>query len=578
MSIAKNQSKFARLMFFNVFIFREKITVVILSLTLTLISILDILGIVILAIAIADPTQYLNSKISEKLPFLSESLNFESESRTVILLALAILIFSSKTVIGILTIRKLFTFLGHKCSVAADEIFQKIFKQDLMSFQSRDASIYSYTLTSGLQALIIDNIGYMVLLVSELLSLLLILCVLVYLMPLVTLIVALYFIIAVATIQKFTSSRTSSQERIRSEGYISSLAQVGTLWDFYVEMRMQPFRVKNQDKFFADRNNEFKAIGNLQILGLLPKHLLEIVMLVGASITFLVTQLTLGKSEAILVLGIFIISASRILPATIRIQSALNQIARTNVTSKKTWNILTSLDSSVKENKGACSETVSFKNLVLTVTNMSFNYKGTSNDLFDSLSFTFNGFGLYSIVGPSGSGKTTLLNLLTGIVQPLSGTISVCGHLPQIYCDAHGEIIGYAPQRPKLLVDSILENVRLYDKTKLPNDVFQILQDLDLCESMNLKSISDLDKILDSKESLSGGQSLRLGLARLLIRDYKIIIVDEPTSALDSESSEIMLKILKTYSERAMVIVVTHSERIKLISDSVIQLGQFTSK
>lgn len=578
MCTGNNKSKFALHKFFNIFNFREKIIVVILSLTLTLISILDILGITILAIAITDQTKYLSSNISRHLSSFSENLGFESESNTIKLLALAILIFSFKTIIGILTIRKLFTFLGHKCSVTAKEIFPKIFKQNLISFQSRDASIYSYTLTSGLQALIIDNIGYVVLLVSELLSLLLIISVLIYLMPLITLMIVLYFVIAVATIQKFTSNRTSSQERIRTEGYISSLAQVGTLWDFYVEMRMPSFKVKNQDKFLEDRNNEFGAIGNLQILGLLPKHLLEIVMLVGASITFLVSQLTLGKSEAVLVLGIFVVSASRILPATIRIQSALSQIARTKVTANRTWNILSSIDTSVKESRDTCSETVNFRNLVLTVRDLSFSYEGTSNDLFNNISFNLNGCGLHSIVGPSGSGKTTFLNLLTGSIQPSSGEIRVCGHPPEIYCEAHGEIIGYAPQRPKLFVDSILENVRLYDKTKLPDEVFQILLDLDLCKSMNLKSTADLDKVLDSKESLSGGQSLRLGLARLIIRDYKIIIVDEPTSALDAESSEITLKILKKYSKRAMVIVVTHSQRLKLISDSVIQLGQITSK
>ncbi len=169
---------------------------------------------------------------------------------------------------------------------------------------------------------------------------------------------------------------------------------------------------------------------------------------------------------------------------------------------------------------------------------------------------------LIGLMGASGSGKSTMLNVLNGTDTPSSGRVLING------IDIHKEpekiegIVGFIPQDDLLIEDlTVFENLyyaaRLcfghYSKEEIAGLVQNVLQNLGLSETRNLKVGSPLQKII------SGGQRKRLNIGLELLREPTVLFVDEPTSGLSSRDSENIMDLLKELALRGkMVFVVIH--------------------
>lgn len=184
------------------------------------------------------------------------------------------------------------------------------------------------------------------------------------------------------------------------------------------------------------------------------------------------------------------------------------------------------------------------------------------------------------IMGPSGSGKTTLLLMLGALLRPTEGAISV-----------HGETIS-------ALRESRLPDVRLKQFGFIFQD-FNLLSALTALENVALVgqlvgmrkgearkragallSQLGLEKCLHFlPDKLSGGEKQRVAVARALVNDPALILADEPTANLDSKIGHEIMRLLRRIAKEQCrsVIIVSHDQRIKDISDRVLWLedGQF---
>ncbi|MBQ8122422.1 MAG: ABC transporter ATP-binding protein [Ruminococcus sp.] len=184
----------------------------------------------------------------------------------------------------------------------------------------------------------------------------------------------------------------------------------------------------------------------------------------------------------------------------------------------------------------------------------------------------------YVILGPSGSGKSTLLNMLGGLDQLESGSISVDGTdltalSKKQLCDYRRDSVGFVFQFYNLIPDlTIRENIQaVSDISKDPLDIDEMLTSL------------GIDKYRDRfPKELSGGQQQRAAIARALVKNPKILLCDEPTGALDPKSSRMVLEFLEKIHDRygTTVMIVTHNEGISEMSDTIIRLrdGRIESK
>jgi ABC-2 type transport system ATP-binding protein len=139
----------------------------------------------------------------------------------------------------------------------------------------------------------------------------------------------------------------------------------------------------------------------------------------------------------------------------------------------------------------------------------------------DNVSFEVKTGEIVGFLGPNGAGKSTLLKLITGLVKPDSGSITIMGENPS--WAVNGEI-SYLPDRAKWYQHHTVEHALSYSSCIFP--LFNLEKAREMADSMHLDFKSRV-------ESLSKGQQLCLMLAICLARETKLVLLDEPFSGID---------------------------------------------
>lgn len=164
-----------------------------------------------------------------------------------------------------------------------------------------------------------------------------------------------------------------------------------------------------------------------------------------------------------------------------------------------------------------------------------------------------------ALVGHSGSGKTTVAKLIAGYLKPEKGDILVDGQfLADVSLSSYYRDVGYLTQEPMVFDGSIKENMLYGVSADTSTD--SIWEALDMAECSFVREMKDgLETQIGEKGiRLSGGERQRLAIAKLFIKNPKIIILDEPTSALDSFAEDKLTKALHKLFKNRTVIIIAH--------------------
>ncbi len=171
--------------------------------------------------------------------------------------------------------------------------------------------------------------------------------------------------------------------------------------------------------------------------------------------------------------------------------------------------------------------------------------------------------------GRSGSGKSTFLNLLTGIIEPQSGTIDVLGvdiatlsatQKDRFRGDNYGTIFQQFNLIPYLSVEENISLVSRFSKQKSQN-IKNLTEEIDsLLDALEVPSEMKRKKAME----LSVGEQQRVAVARALLGNPKIIIADEPTSALDSDTKDKFMQLLfkQVNAQGSTLVFVSHDTQL----------------
>lgn len=170
-----------------------------------------------------------------------------------------------------------------------------------------------------------------------------------------------------------------------------------------------------------------------------------------------------------------------------------------------------------------------------------------------------------AIVGPSGSGKTTLLNMLGGLDDPTSGSISIDSQsINKLSANERIKFrlqnIGFIFQAYNLIpVLTARENIEFIMELQKVPKAQREQRSMELLEAVGIP-----DKANIRPRQLSGGQQQRVAVARALASKPKFILADEPTANLDSKSTEVLLDIMEKLNreENITFIFSTHDARV----------------
>lgn len=186
-----------------------------------------------------------------------------------------------------------------------------------------------------------------------------------------------------------------------------------------------------------------------------------------------------------------------------------------------------------------------------------------------------------AVVGPSGSGKTTLLNLISGILLPKSGTVSVDDVEVSSLSDAQRRDfrianVGFVFQQFELISYlNVAENIRL---AYLINSSLVASSETSARVQQLAEAVGIQDKLRRPVHQLSQGEQQRVAICRALLANPKLILADEPTGNLDPENKLRILDVLFDQVERGgqTLLAVTHDMAIVDRFDRKIDFRNFT--
>lgn len=218
-------------------------------------------------------------------------------------------------------------------------------------------------------------------------------------------------------------------------------------------------------------------------------------------------------------------------------------------------------DNNVKDNN---KNDIKIENGDIKFNNVSFKYD--KNYVFKNFNLDIHNKEKIGIIGVSGSGKTTLTNLLFKFYVPQSGEILIDNqNIADFNTKSLYDNLTFVPQETILLHSSIYDNIKIAKTNASKEEIVRATKRAELHDF--IESLPDKYNTIVGERGikLSGGQRQRIALARIFLRDSKIVIFDEATSSLDNETEFKIQKNIHKYFKNQTIICIAH--RLSTLQD-----------
>ncbi len=316
------------------------------------------------------------------------------------------------------------------------------------------------------------------------------------------------------------------------------------------------------DRFFDASKRLADIFPRIHLLSQTPRYLVETLAYGGILlVTLYLLEFEGSVADVVPVLSLYALSGYRLIPS---LQGTFQGVALV----RQAWPVLDEiiLDYNRNTSGGGISRREHLEKLpfedTLSLRDVSFTYEGEHSPVLKSISFDIKRGGHVAFVGRTGSGKTTLVDVITGLLSPTSGEITVDGTtLSSGNMVRWQQQIGYVTQELFLFDDSVAHNIAF----GVPDDEIDFDR---VIEAAKIAQAHDFilellpkgyDTVVGERGvRLSGGQRIRLGLARALYRRPSVLILDEATSALDGITERAIIDELVESPADFTLILIAH--------------------
>lgn len=383
--------------------------------------------------------------------------------------------------------------------------------------------------------------------------------------------VTFYFAAVLALFQYFSGKKVAKAGATYAKSSVAVNQEISNLSNVFMELKVTGRSAQFFDFLRTARNEVSKSAANYAFVMVVPRVIAEIGLVIGALSFLGIQYLLFGDGLDLSLIAIFLMGGLRIMSAMLPISRATMAMRFEGSKAESAQQLLlrarerhptqeakVSMSQLPLENSGSLSahgHSISLKDV-------SFSYSEDSRPgaVIDRVNLEIPAGSVAALVGPSGAGKSTLVNLVLGLLAPTKGSVDVrdSGGNP-VECGATGTI-AYVPQKPGLLFGSFRENITL---TKDAGAIDRVRL-LKAVETSGLSRMIDalplgLDTSVGERaDSMSGGQIQRIGLARALYQNPKLLVLDEATSSLDAESEEAISRALEQSRGSLTLLIVAH--------------------
>ena len=336
---------------------------------------------------------------------------------------------------------------------------------------------------------------------------------------------------------------------------------------------IKEIKIYGREIFFSSIFNKinqdlFKIFKNFYVIEKIPKLFFETAAILSLVIVIFFLVQSNDTSSVIIKITVMSGTLIRILPTVNKLIHSYNTRKYAMSSVKETIKFLNRLK--IKRlNKNIIKNFE--KKMVFSKVN--FKYQNNNDLIFENLNFSIYKKDKISIMGLSGSGKSTFVDIILGFLKSNKGKITIDGKNIEKY--TYNNLISYAPQSNYIFDTSIEKNIALEDDIK-KIDLKKINKLKKICILENSSKQKIILKNFLGKVELKyhGGQKQRIGIARALYHNPKILILDESFSAIDLETSKKIFHNIVKYYKEITIILITHSPVLAKMNKKIYTLDQ----
>ena len=232
------------------------------------------------------------------------------------------------------------------------------------------------------------------------------------------------------------------------------------------------------------------------------------------------------------------------------------------------------LDTKQQVNDIENAKALKVSDAVIRFDKVSFDYN-RDRKILDKVSFDIPHGHKVAVVGPSGAGKSTLARLLFRFYDVDSGSISIDGqNINSVTQSSLRDNIGIVPQDTVLFNYTIDHNIRYAKLDASDEEIQQAAKHANIHDFIDSLPEGYQTVVGERGLKLSGGEKQRIAIARVILKNPRILVFDEATSSLDSHSEQLILESLKEVAEKHTTLVIAHRLSTIIDADNIIVLDK----
>jgi ABC-type multidrug transport system fused ATPase/permease subunit len=561
---------------------KDQRKIVILTIFNVCMSILDLLGVALVGLLGALSVRGLQSstpgdRVGSALKLLHiQDLTFQNQMLILGVSAAALLV--GRTVLSIFFTRRVLFFLSRRGAKISSDLISRLLSQPLLVVQSRTTQETVYAVTTGVERIVLQVLATGVVWISDLALLLVMFLGLFVIDPTTAISIFLIFMLIGYVLYRFMHLRADSLGVDNALFNIRSNEKIVEVFASYRESV-----VRNRRDYYA------REIGHLRFslantsaeIGFLPyvsKYVIETALVIGAIAIGAAQFISQDATHAVSTLAIFLAAGTRVAPAVLRLQQGSIAIKNSLGVAKPTFDLVDSLGNSpLIENVDDSVDIVhdGFVSEVL-VKNVTLTYPNNSTPAVTNVTLTIPVGMSFAFVGPSGAGKTTMIDILLGVLNSDSGSVSISGMPPLLAVAKWPGAVSYVPQDVLIAAGTIRENVALGYPAEAATDEL-VMAAIKVAHLDHF--VASLPQGLDTEvgergAKISGGQRQRIGIARAMFTRPHLLVLDEATSALDGDTEASITEAIHELRGSTTVIIIAHRLSTVRNVDSIVYLSE----